>query len=85
MSTVIPTPKRRARVITIVWGTVILAVSGLILVSQFFALSIDPVVVTLGLLIGVGLSLVLGGVLSLRTRQAADDDDECDDSVPAAY
>lgn len=85
MSTLLPVPKRRARVVTIVWGAVILALAGLILAGQFFALSIDPVVVALGLLIGVGLSLVLGGVLSLRTRQAADDDEQSDDSVPAAY
>ena len=73
MSTLLSRPKRRARVATIVWGALILAVALLLLVGQFVTLSIDPVVVALGLLVGVGLSLVIGGVLSLRTRQADDD------------
>ena len=78
MSTSISAPKRRARVVTIVWGAGILTIAGLVLLSQFIALSIDPVVVALGLLIGVGLSLVAGGILSLRARTAADSQDDAD-------
>lgn len=78
MSTaVIPRP-RRARLVTIVWGLVILIVAGLLLVSQFVALSIDPVVVALGLLVGVGLALVAGGLLSLRGRGTPVDDGDTD-------
>lgn len=78
MSTPIPGPKRRPRVVTIVWGAVILAVAGLVLLGQFVALDIDPVVVALGLLVGVGLSLVAGGILSLRTRTTDNQDDALD-------
>lgn len=67
MSTSIPERNRRPRATTIIWGALILAVAVLLLLGQFFALSIDPVVVALGLLIGVGLALVAGGILSLRT------------------
>lgn len=67
MSTSITERKRRPRATTIIWGALILAVAALLLLGQFFALSIDPVVVALGLLIGVGLALVAGGILSLRS------------------
>ncbi|MDQ0735826.1 hypothetical protein [Arthrobacter agilis] len=75
MSTSLNRPKRRARVVTIVWGALLLAVAVLLLVSQFIALTIDPVIVALGLLVGVGLTLVAGGILSLRTRPTSEDDD----------
>ncbi len=76
MSTSVSAPKRRARIITIVWGAVILALATLVLLSEVVSLSVDPVVVALGLLIGVGLSLVAGGLLSLRFRQSAHDEDD---------
>jgi predicted phage tail protein len=76
MSTSLTRPRRRARVVTIVWGAVLLAVAVLLLVGQFVALAIDPVIVALGLLVGVGLALVAGGILSLRTRPTPDDHDE---------
>ncbi|MHA7178808.1 hypothetical protein ACX80J_01690 [Arthrobacter sp. MDB2-24] len=76
MSTSITGPERRPRVVTIVWGALILAVAGLVLLGQFVALDIDPVVVALGLLIGVGVSLVAGGILSLRTRTTTDSQDD---------
>jgi hypothetical protein len=74
MSTAITPSPRRIRLVTVVWGMVLLIVAGLLLVSQFVALSIDPVVVALGLLVGVGLALVAGGLLSLRGRGTALDD-----------
>jgi len=76
MSTSLTRPRRRARVVTIVWGAVLLAVAVLLLVGQFVALAIDPVIVALGLLVGVGLALVAGGILSLRTRPTPDDRDD---------
>lgn len=84
MSTSIPARRRRTRITTIVWGAGILAVAVLILLGQFFALSIDPVVVALGLLVGVGLSLIAGGILSLRSRSASTGQDD-DGRDPTAY
>lgn len=91
MSTPITERKHRPRVTTIIWGAVILAVSLLVLLGQFIELSIDPVVVALGLLVGVGLALIAGGILSLRPRTGADDrdddghDDRNDGQDPLAY
>ncbi|WP_298254790.1 hypothetical protein [uncultured Arthrobacter sp.] len=68
MSTSLTPPEPSPRVTTVVWGTVLLIIAALVLAGQFFALSIDPVILTLGLLVGVGLSLVIGGILSLRSR-----------------
>ncbi|MUK02595.1 hypothetical protein GM708_12065 [Vibrio cholerae] len=87
MSTTIPKPARRPRVTTIVWGSVILAIALLLLISQFVALAVDPVVVALGLLVGVGLALVIGGALSLRSRTAEDhrDDDPLRDHEATPY
>ena len=59
---------RTVRTVTITWGAVILVIAGLLLVSQFVTLAMDPVVVALGLLVGVGVALVTGGLLSLRDR-----------------
>ncbi|PPB48946.1 hypothetical protein C4K88_09405 [Arthrobacter pityocampae] len=73
MSTIKNGTRRHPRLLTIVWGSVILVVASLLLVSQVVDLSIDPVIVALGLLVGVGLALVAGGILSLRKRLTADD------------
>ena len=59
---------RTVRTVTITWGAVILVIAGLLLVSQFVTLAMDPVMVALGLLVGVGVALVTGGLLSLRSR-----------------
>ncbi len=84
MSTTSQKPAHRPRVTTIVWGSVILVIALLLLVSQFVDLAVDPVVVALGLLVGVGLALVIGGALSLRSRAAEDhrDDDPLSDHEP---
>ncbi|MFJ6001484.1 hypothetical protein [Arthrobacter sp. NPDC092385] len=81
MSTSIAARRRRTRVVTVVWGAGILAVAVLILLGQFFALSIDPVVVALGLLVGVGLSLIAGGILSLRSRPSSEEQDDARDTT----
>lgn len=73
MSTSVTRAKSRPRIVTIVWGATILALATLLLLGQLVSLAIDPVVVALGLLIGVGLSLVAGGLLSLRSRPTTDD------------
>ncbi len=69
MSTSLTPTRSRPRVGTISWGVVLLVAAALLLAGQFFSLSIDPVILTLGLLVGVGLSLVIGGVLSLGSRR----------------
>lgn len=74
MSTATPR-KRRTRIGTVIWGAALLTIGILILLGEVAAVSLDPVVVTLGLLVGVGLSLIIGGALSLRNRPPADGQD----------
>ncbi|MHA7281367.1 hypothetical protein [Arthrobacter sp. TMS2-4] len=85
MSTALNGTKRRARLVTVVWGSVILVIATLLLVSQVVELSIDPVIVALGLLVGVGLALVAGGVLSLRSRPATDERDDSREDPLSGY
>lgn len=73
MSTSVTASKRRPRIVTIVWGVVVLAIAALILVGEFTTLSIDPVIVSLGVLVGIGLALIAGGIVSLRSRTTEDD------------
>ncbi|THJ66451.1 hypothetical protein E8P82_08270 [Arthrobacter echini] len=74
MSTSLTPPAPRPRVGTISWGAVLLGTAALLLAGQFFSVSIDPVILTLGLLVNVGLSLVIGGILSLGSRHTDDTD-----------
>ncbi|WP_341482251.1 hypothetical protein [Arthrobacter caoxuetaonis] len=61
-----PEPERRPlRVGTIVWGLVLAAVGGLILVVQLTGVRLDTAMVLLGLLIGAGAALVIGGLLAV--------------------
>lgn len=85
MSTALDGTKRHPRLLTIVWGSVILAVASLLLVSQVVELSIDPVIVALGLLVGVGLALVAGGILSLRSRPTAEGREDPHDDPLSGY
>lgn len=85
MSSALNGTNHRARLVTVVWGSVILAIASLLLVSQVVELSIDPVIVALGLLVGVGLALVAGGILSLRSRPTADDRDDSPDGPLSGY
>ncbi|WP_043440563.1 hypothetical protein [Arthrobacter sp. L77] len=81
MNTALNGTKRHPRLPTIVWGSVILAIASLLLVSQVVELSVDPVIVALGLLVGVGLALVVGGILSLRSRQTENGREDHDDPL----
>ncbi|PNH81203.1 hypothetical protein [Arthrobacter sp. AFG20] len=57
-----------ARVGTIVWGLVVLALAVLITVSQLGIVVLNGTYVLIGLMIGAGAALVIGGLLSARKR-----------------
>ena len=58
----------RARVGTIVWGLVVLALAILIIISQLGLVVLNGTYVLIGLMIGAGAALVIGGLLSARRR-----------------
>jgi hypothetical protein len=57
-----------ARVGTIVWGLVVLALAILIIISQLGLVVLNGTYVLIGLMIGAGAALVIGGLLSARKR-----------------
>jgi|SRR5688572_11595978 hypothetical protein len=57
-----------ARVGTIVWGLVVLALAVLIIISQLGIVVLNGTYVLIGLMIGAGAALVIGGLLSARRR-----------------
>lgn len=64
----VPGDPAPARVGTIVWGLVVLALASLIIVAQLGLVVLNGTYVLIGLMIGAGAALVLGGVLSARKR-----------------
>lgn len=58
----------RLRPGTIIWGVVTIVIGALILIGELADISLDPVVVVMTLLIGTGLALVIGGILSMTRR-----------------
>ena len=61
-------PQAPARVGTIVWGLIVLALAALIIVAQLGVVSLNGTYVLIGLMIGAGVALVAGGLLSARKR-----------------
>ena len=57
-----------ARVGTVVWGLIVLALAALIAVAQLGWVNLNGTYVLIGLMIGAGVALVVGGVLSARKR-----------------
>ncbi|TLM85405.1 hypothetical protein FDW83_03205 [Pseudarthrobacter sp. NamE2] len=57
-----------ARVGTIVWGLIVLALAALIIVAQLGFVTLNGTYVLIGLMIGAGAALVVGGLLSARKR-----------------
>ncbi|MGY2745411.1 hypothetical protein ACQCSU_06975 [Pseudarthrobacter sp. O4] len=57
-----------ARVGTIVWGLIVLALAALIIVSRLGLVALNGTYVLIGLMIGAGAALVIGGLLSARGR-----------------
>jgi hypothetical protein len=57
-----------ARVGTIVWGLIVLALAALIIVARLGLVALDGTFVLIGLMLGAGAALVIGGLLSARGR-----------------
>ncbi|WP_211712110.1 hypothetical protein [Paenarthrobacter sp. GOM3] len=57
---------RQARVGTIVWGLIVIALAALIVISTLGWVALDGTYVLIGLMIGAGAALVVGGLLSAR-------------------
>ncbi|HEU4668774.1 MAG TPA: hypothetical protein VFS79_14045 [Arthrobacter sp.] len=63
-----PAPSSGARVGTVVWGLIVLALAALIIIAQLGIVTLNGTYVLIGLMIGAGAALVLGGLLSARKR-----------------
>ncbi|QCB96695.1 hypothetical protein E5206_06930 [Arthrobacter sp. PAMC25564] len=67
-----PGPQDRARfparVGTVVWGLIVLALAALIIISRLGIVVLNGSYVLIGLMIGAGAALVIGGLLSARGR-----------------
>jgi hypothetical protein len=57
-----------ARVGTIVWGLIVMALATLIIIAQLGVVTLNGTYVLIGLMIGAGAALVIGGLLSARKR-----------------
>lgn len=58
----------QARVGTVVWGLIVLALAALIIIGQLGIVVLNGTYVLIGLMIGAGAALVIGGLLSARGR-----------------
>jgi hypothetical protein len=61
-----------ARVGTIVWGLIVVALAVLIIVAQLGIVALNGTYVLIGLMIGAGAALVIGGLLSARRGDKRD-------------
>ncbi|MET4589169.1 hypothetical protein [Arthrobacter sp. 754] len=73
MSSIIPDAEQNqaeptARVGTVVWGLIVVALAALIIVGQLGIITLNGTYVLIGLMIGAGAALVVGGLLSARKR-----------------
>jgi len=57
-----------ARVGTVVWGLIVLALAALIIMAQLGIVTLNGTYVLIGLMIGAGAALVVGGLVSARKR-----------------
>lgn len=64
-----PAQAARARVGTVVWGLIVLALAALIIISKLGLVALNGNYVLIGLMIGAGAALVIGGLVSARTRR----------------
>lgn len=63
-----PAGPATARVGTVVWGLIVLALAALIIIAQLGIVTLNGTYVLIGLMIGAGAALVVGGLLSARKR-----------------
>jgi hypothetical protein len=73
MSSITPDPVQNqteptARVGTVVWGLIVVALAALIIIGQLGIITLNGTYVLIGLMIGAGAALVVGGLLSARKR-----------------
>ncbi|WP_144659397.1 hypothetical protein [Paenarthrobacter nicotinovorans] len=57
---------RQARIGTVVWGLIVVALAALIIISTLGWVTLNGTYVLIGLMIGAGAALVVGGLLSTR-------------------
>lgn len=57
---------RQARIGTVVWGLIVIALAALLAVSTLGWVILDGTYVLIGLMIGAGAALVIGGLLAAR-------------------
>ena len=57
-----------ARVGTIVWGLIVVALAALIIISQLGIVALNGTYVLIGLMIGAGAALIVGGLVAARRR-----------------
>ncbi|MBP3035048.1 hypothetical protein J2M53_02105 [Arthrobacter sp. zg-ZUI100] len=70
LETTSPTGRRQpVRTATIVWGLLIMAAGILLLAWLLTDISLDPMAVLLGLLIGAGAALLIGGAVAAFGKQ----------------
>ncbi|HKU31825.1 hypothetical protein [Arthrobacter sp. NyZ413] len=60
----------RVRVGTVVWGLIIVALAILNIISNLGLVILDGNYVLIGLMIGAGAALVIGGLISARSRKS---------------
>ncbi len=66
-----PAQTARARVSTVVWGLIIMALAALIIISKLGLVALNGNYVLIGLMIGAGAALVIGGLVSARSRKGS--------------
>lgn len=69
LETTTPAGRRPVRTATIVWGLLIMAAGILLLAWLLTDISLDPMAVLLGLLIGAGAALLIGGAVAAFGKQ----------------
>lgn len=60
---------RTVRAGTVVWGLIAIAVGVLVLLTQLVDINLDTGLVLMGLLVGTGVALVVGGLVSMAGRK----------------
>lgn len=58
----------RPRAGTIIWGVLAIVIGLLVLTGELTGLVLDPVLVVMVLLVGTGVALIIGGILSMNRR-----------------